>query len=65
VTVEFTVLPDGTVAPESIAIVEASYRDFVTTVLNALLKTRYHAAHLGDCAVATRLKQRFVFNLTH
>jgi TonB-like protein len=63
VTVEFTVLSDGTIAPQSIAIVEASYRDFVTTVLDALLNTRYHAAHLGDCAVATRLKQRFVFNL--
>jgi hypothetical protein len=65
VTVEFTVLADGTIAPESIAIVEGNYRDFVATVLDALLKTRYHAAHLGDCAVATRLKQRFVFNLTH
>jgi hypothetical protein len=61
VTLEFTVLADGTVAPESIAVVEASYSDFVNTVLDALLNTHYHAAHLGDCAVATRLKQRFVF----
>jgi hypothetical protein len=57
----FTVQADGEIAPESIDIVEASYRDFVGSVLEALGKTRYHPAHLGDCAVATRLKQRFVF----
>jgi hypothetical protein len=61
VSLEFTVLADGTVAPESVAIITASYRDFVTNVLDALLKTHYHSAHLGDCTVATRLKQRFVF----
>ena len=61
VILAFTVEPDGTIAPESIDVVSASYRDFVTSVVNALGNTRYHPAHLGDCPVATRMKQRFVF----
>jgi TonB family protein len=61
VTLAFTVESDGTIAPESMELVSANYRDFITSVLEALRKTHYHAAHLGDCAVATRMKQRFVF----
>jgi TonB family protein len=61
VMLAFTVEADGTIAPESIDLVSASYRDFVSSVLEALGNTRYHPAHLGDCAVATRMKQRFVF----
>jgi len=61
VTLAFTVESDGTIASESIDLVSANYRDFVTSVVEALGNTRYHPAHLGDCAVATRMKQRFVF----
>ena len=61
VTVAFTVDWDGTVVPQSIELVRASYRDFVSSVFKALAHTRYHPAHLGDCAVATRMKQRFLF----
>jgi TonB family protein len=61
VTLAFTVEADGTIASESIDLVSASYRDFVTSVVDALGNTRYHPAHLGDCPVATRMKQRFVF----
>jgi len=43
--------------------VSANYRDFVASVLDALGRTRYHPAHLGDCAVATRMKQRFLFKV--
>jgi hypothetical protein len=35
----------------------------VSSVLDALGQTKYHPAHLGDCAVATRMKQRFLFKL--
>lgn len=63
VTLAFTVNADGTIAPESIELVSANYRDFVTSVLDALIRTRYHPAHLGDCAVATRMKQRFLFKV--
>lgn len=61
VTLAFTVEADGTIAPQSMDLVSAGYRDFVASVVDALAKTRYHPAHLGDCAVATRMKQRFVF----
>ena len=61
VTLAFTVQSDGTIAPGSIELVSANYRDFVFSVLEALRETRYHPAHLGDCAVATRMKQRFLF----
>jgi hypothetical protein len=63
VTVAFTVDADGTISPESIELVAASYQDFVSSVADALLRTRYHPARLGDCAVATRMEQRFLFKV--
>ena len=63
VTLAFTVDADGAIAAESIELVSANYRDFVTSVLDALSQTRYHPAHLGDCAVATRMEQRFLFKV--
>jgi len=63
VTVAMTVDSDGTIQPESIELVKASYRDFVASVANALMNTRYHPARLGDCAVATRMEQRFLFKV--
>ena len=63
VTIEFTVDADGTIAPESLELVRASYRDFVFTVLDALGKTQFHPAYLGDCPVATRMQQRFLFKV--
>ena len=61
VSVAFTVGADGMIQPESLELVRASYRDFVGPVANALLETQYHSARLGDCSVATRMEQRFVF----
>ena len=63
VTLEFTVDADGTIATESLELVRASYRDFVYTVLDALGKTQFHPAYLADCAVASRMKQRFLFRV--
>ncbi|HEV7387247.1 MAG TPA: energy transducer TonB [Gemmatimonadaceae bacterium] len=63
VTIAFTVEPDGAVASESMELVHANYRDFVSSVLEALGNTRYHPAYLGDCPVATRMTQRFMFRL--
>lgn len=63
VTLAFTVDADGAIAAESIELVSANYRDFVISILDALSRTRYHPAHLGDCAVATRMKQRFLFKV--
>lgn len=61
VAIAFTVDADGRIVPESLDLVSANYREFVASVAHALLEARYHPAHLGDCAVATRMKQRFVF----
>jgi hypothetical protein len=61
VSMAFTVAYDGMIQPESLELVRASYRDFVGPVADALLQTQYHPARLGDCAVATRMEQRFVF----
>ena len=63
VTLAFTVDADGAIAAESVELVSASYLDFVGSVLDALGRTRYHPAHLGDCAVATRMRQRFLFKM--
>jgi TonB family protein len=63
VTIAFTVDADGTIAAQSLELVSANYLDFVRSVVDALGRTRYHPAHLGDCAVATRMKQRFLFKV--
>lgn len=63
VTIAFTVDAQGSVAAESMELVHARYREFVSSVLRALGETRFHPAYLGDCAVATRMKQRFLFQL--
>lgn len=61
VTIAFTVRADGTIAAESLDLLSANYREFVVSVFSTIIETRYHPAHLGDCAVATRMKQRFMF----
>ena len=61
VAVAFTVDTEGRVASESLELMRASYGDFVGSVVNALQRTRYHPARLGDCPVATRMSQRFLF----
>ena len=63
VTVAFTVRADGTIAAESLDLVSASYSEFVVSVFNALVRARYHPARLGDCSVATRIRQRFMFQV--
>ena len=61
VAIAFTVDAEGRVAPESLELMRASYRDFVASVVTALERTRYHPARLGDCPVSTRMSQRFLF----
>jgi len=63
VTIAFTVDSDGMIVPESLELLRATYRDFVSSVLNALCKTHYHHAYLGDCPVASRMTQRFLFKV--
>lgn len=61
VAVAFTVDSEGRIATESLELMRASYGDFVGSVVDALQRTRYHPARLGDCPVATRMSQRFLF----
>ncbi len=63
VSIAFTVDAEGTIAPESLELMRASYGDFVSSVVNALQRTRYHPARLGDCPVSTRMSQRFLFDV--
>lgn len=63
IALAFTVRADGSIAPGSIDFVSGNYRDFVLSAVDALGDARYHPAHLGDCAVATRIQQRFMFKL--
>jgi hypothetical protein len=65
VVLAFTVRANGSIAPESMDFVSGNYREFVLSSADALNHARYHPAHLGDCAVATRIKQRFVFKSPH
>lgn len=65
VVLAFTVSANGSIAPESMDFVSGNYREFVLSAADALNETRYHPAHLGDCAVATRIRQRFVFKSPH
>ena len=61
IVVAFTVDSDGLIVAESFELLAGKYRDFAGAVVNALLDTQYHPARLGDCAVAARMRQRFVF----
>jgi TonB-like protein len=65
VVLAFTVGANGSIVPESLDFVSGNYREFVLSAANAVDEARYHPAHLGDCAVATRIRQRFVFKSPH
>jgi len=65
VVLAFTVRANGSIAPQSMDFVSGNYREFVLSAADALNETRYHPAHIEDCAVATRIRQRFVFKSPH
>jgi TonB family protein len=65
VVLAFTVRASGSIAPQSLDFVSGNYREFVLSAADALNETRYHPAHIEDCAVATRIRQRFVFKSPH
>jgi Gram-negative bacterial TonB protein C-terminal len=63
VSIAFTVDAEGRIAPESLQLLRATYRDFIASVVDVLQRTQYHPARLGDCPVSTRMSQRFVFTV--
>ncbi|MFK8014193.1 MAG: TonB family protein [Gammaproteobacteria bacterium] len=63
VTASFTVLPDGSASDIDIEAVEPRNLGFEQAVRRTLLRARFNPATAQGTAVATRLRQRFVFEL--
>jgi TonB family protein len=61
VKVSFTILADGTVAPQSVDVLKGHYRDFIRAVFDKLATTSYVPAHIGGCPVASHAVQTFIF----
>lgn len=60
---QFTILPNGRVAPQSVDVLHAHYREFLETMDDALSKTVFHPAQLGACPVAESVTQTFQFTM--
>lgn len=63
VRVSFTILADGTVAPQSVDVLKGHYRDFIRAVFDKLATTHYIPARIGSCPVASHAQQSFVFKV--
>ncbi len=63
VALTFTILSDGTVAPQSVDVRAGHYADFILAVFDRLATTSYKAARIGSCPVATHNGQSFVFKI--
>ena len=58
---QFTILPDGRVAPQSVDVLRAHYREFLVTMGDALSKSVFQPAKLGACPVAEWVTQTYQF----
>jgi hypothetical protein len=63
VQLTFTILENGSVAPESVDLEKAHYREFIESVFTSMSKTTYIPARIGTCAVASWVNQSFAFAL--
>ena len=63
VDLTFTILSDGTVAPQTVAVNAGHYRDFIRAVFDMLATIHYVPARIGSCPVSTSATQRFIFRL--
>ena len=63
VQVTFTILENGSVAPESVDLEKFHYREFIESVFTALSTTQYRPARIGVCPVASWVKQTFQFRM--
>jgi hypothetical protein len=63
VDLDFTVLPDGTVAPQSVDLKAAHYTDFIRAVFDRIVTIHYIPGRIGSCPVATATGQKFIFRL--
>jgi len=58
---QFTILPDGRIAPQSVDVLRAHYREFLVTMGDALSNTVFQPAKLGACPVAEWVTQTYQF----
>jgi hypothetical protein len=63
VDLTFTILSDGTVAPQSVAVNAGYYRDFIRAVFDRLATIHYVPARIGSCPVSVTARQRFLFKV--
>jgi hypothetical protein len=63
IAVEFTILADGTVAPQSVDVRSGHYVEFLRSVFDRMATSRYEPARVGSCAVASRSRQVFLFKI--
>jgi len=63
VALTFSILSDGTVAPQSVDLQAAHYTDFVRAVFDRLATMRYVPGRIGSCPVATWDAQTFLFKI--
>jgi TonB family protein len=63
VELTFTVLSDGTVAPQSVDLKAGHFTDFVRAVFDRMATMRYVPARIGKCPVSTWDSQRFIFKV--
>jgi hypothetical protein len=63
VTLTFSILSDGTVAPQSVDLQAYHYTDFIRAVFERMATMRYVPGRIGTCPVATWERQSFVFNV--
>jgi hypothetical protein len=63
VALTFSILSDGTVAPQSVDLQAAHYTDFVRAVFDRIATMRYVPGRIGSCPVATWEAQTFLFKI--
>jgi hypothetical protein len=63
VALSFTILRDGSVAPQSVDVVASHYSDFIVSVFDRLSAMHYTPARIRSCPVASREFQRFQFRV--
>ena len=61
VELTFTVLSDGTVAPQSVDVKAGHYTDFIRAVFDWMTTIHYVPGRIGSCPVATWQRGSFVF----
>jgi TonB family protein len=59
----FTILPDGTVASQSMDFQAGRYRDFARAVLDRMTTIHYLPARIGSCPVPSWQSQQFIFKV--